>query len=58
MLTINSIKLHPFAMSNFEDYDKVSTVYDNVRVADGVESMVMMLCALLKKPPNKVSYFH
>lgn len=44
-------------MSNFEDYDKVSTVYDNVRVADGVESMVMMLCALLKKPPNKVSYF-
>lgn len=44
-------------MSNFEDYDKVSTVYDDVRVADGVESMVMMLCALLKKPPNKVSYF-
>ena len=45
-------------MSNYEDYDKVSAVYDNKRVADGAESMVMMLCALLKKPPNKVSYFH
>ena len=45
MLTIIFTKLYPLAMSNFEDYDKVSTVYDDVRVADGVESMVMMLCS-------------
>ena len=32
-------------MSNFEDYDKVSAVYDNVRVADGVESMDDAVCS-------------
>ena len=46
-------------MSKYEDYEKENYAarYDEVRGADGVESMVMMLSAILKKPPNEVSFF-
>ena len=42
------------AMSVFEDYDTAAVGYDNGRVADGVEGMVMMLSGLLKKPLKEV----
>ena len=41
-------------MSVFEDYETAAVGYDNGRVADGVEGMVMMLSGLLKKPPKEV----
>ena len=46
-------------MSKYEDYEKENYAarYDEGRGADGVESMVMMLSAILKKPPNEVSFF-
>ena len=45
-------------MSKFEDYDRenYATRYDESRGADDVESMVMMLSAILKKAPNEVSF--
>ena len=47
-------------MSKYEDYERENYAarYDEGRFADGVESMVMMLNAFLKKPPNEVSFVH
>ena len=47
-------------MSKYEDYERENYAarYDESRFADGVESMVMMLSAFLKKPPSEVSFFH
>ena len=42
------------AMSMFEDYEKAAVGYDNGRMADGVEGMVIMLSGLIKKPPKEV----
>ena len=42
---------------NFEKKEYVDN-FDEFRVVDSVGSTVMMLSALLKKPPNEVSFFN
>ena len=46
-------------MCENEDFEKKEYVdkFDEFRVVDSVGSTVMMLSALLKKPPNEVSFF-
>ena len=46
-------------MCENEDFEKKGYVdkFDEFRVVDSVGSTVMMLSALLKKPPNEVSFF-